>query len=180
MIDFVKFDCIEELTDKIIDAAQEDTYVSVIAKYEQAKDIIKELMFYDDTTIDNIELLNPDADGYEDEYIIDTCYIDGDILIGCEPLKKNGEYLNCEGDILYILEDCREKIIDHCSYNRSYIAVIGEDECDCCECCDCDNNKPYILNLKLNLDTDEAEKKIRKYRNDFYKEIAIFKEFLDF
>ena len=41
-------------------------------------------------------------------------------------------------------------------------------------------SEPYVLNVKLNLDTDEAEKIIRKYRNDFYKEIAIFKELLDF
>lgn len=162
MIDFVKFDCIEELTDKIIDAAQEDTYVSAIAKYEQAKDIIKELMVYDDTTIDNIELLSPDADGYEDEYIIDTCYIDGDILIGCEPLKKNGEYLNCEGDILYILEDCREKIIDHCSYNRSYIAVIGDDECGFK-----DNNDDLSVTVRCNLDVEEALQIINRMEQSF-------------
>ncbi len=187
MIDIIGFDYVEDLTDNIINEAENDVFVSVIAKYENAKDIIKELMFYDATVIDSIELFSPDADGYVDEYIIDICYRDGEVLIGCEPIKRNGEYLNCEGDMLYILGDCRERILDHCCYDKAFIAIIGDDECDCGDDdnakCSCGHNKndEFHVDIKCNLDANDAleiidkmDKSIDRMENMFRKMSSVF------
>ena len=181
LADAIRFDCIEELCDEILDRLNEDdeTSVSVIGTYDGVRAFIKEFMVYDEVEFDSLVIKDPEYNDYYDEYVVDIWNNDGEILFGCEPAKRDGRYLNCEGNILYLLDNVRQAVLNTCEYDEMYFVIVGEDECDCDEC-DCCKGEPYVLNVKLNLDTDEAEKIIRKYRNNFYKEIAIFKELLDF
>ena len=61
--------------------------IAIIAKYEEARQIIKELIYigYD---ISNIELHEVDWDNYDAEYII-SLY---DNSIWCEPMIRENEY----------------------------------------------------------------------------------------
>ena len=182
LADAIHFDYIEELCEEILDRfdGDEDIQISVIGKYEETKAFIKEFMKYDDINFDCIELHAPECNGYDKEYIVDITNTDGDISFYCVPCNEDGKYFRFDGDVLYLLDGVKQSVLDTCEYDEKYFVIIGEDECDCDEECDCCKGEPYVLNVKLNLDTDEAEKIIRKYRNDFYKEIAIFKELLDF
>lgn len=182
LADAIHFDCIEELCDEILDRLNDDdeTSVSVIGTYEGVRAFIKEFMAYDEVEFDSLVIKDPEYNDYYDEYVVDIWNNDGEILFGCEPAKRDGRYLNCEGNVLYLLDDVKQAVLNTCEYDEMYFVIIGEDECGCCEGYDCCKGEPHVLNVKLNLDTDEAEKIIRKYRNDFYKEIAIFKELLDF
>lgn len=181
LADAIHFDYIDELCDEILDRLNEDdeTYVSVIGTYEGIRAFIKEFMTYDEVEFESLVINDPEYNDYYDEYIVDIWNNDGEILFGCEPAKRDGKYINFEGNVLYLLDDVKQAVLNTCEYDEMYFVIVGEDECEC-GCCDCDDNKPFVLNVKLNLDTDETEKMIRKYRNDFYKEITIFKELLDF
>lgn len=181
LADAIHFDYIEELREEILDRLNEDDEisVSVIGTYEGVRAFIKEFMVYDEVKFDSLTINDPEYNDYYDEYIIDIWNNDGEILFGCEPAKRDGRYLNCEGNVLYLLDDVKQAVLNTCEYDEKYFVIIGEDECGCDDC-DCRKSEPYVLNVKLNLDTDEAEKIIRKYRNDFYKEIGIFKKLLDF
>ena len=181
LADAIHFDCIEELCDEILDRLNDDdeTSVSIIGTYEGIRAFIKEFMTYDEVEFESLVINDPEYNDYYDEYIVDIWNNDGEILFGCEPVKRDGRYLNCEGNVLYLLDDVKQVVLNTCEYDEMYFVIIGEDEC-CCDDCDCCKGEPYVLNVKLNLDTENAEKIIRKYHNDFYKEIAIFKELLDF
>lgn len=181
LVDTVRFDYIDELCEEILDRLNEDdeTSVSVIGTYDGIRAFIKEFMEYDEVEFDSLVIKDPEYNDYYDEYVVDIWNNDGEILFGCEPAKRDGRYLNCEGNVLYLLDDVKQAVLNTCEYDEKYFVIIGEDESDCDDC-NCCKGEPYVLNVKLNLDTDEAEKIIRKYRNDFYKEIAIFKELLDF
>jgi hypothetical protein len=186
----INFEYIEEFVDYLIEKVEndDDNFVTVIAKFDEAKEILKNAMTYDDVNFESLQIESPIMDDYCDEFVLSFWINDGVLEIGCEKLKnEEGDYTNPCGDVIFLFGDCSSKIIPLCEGSKLYF-VNMEDECDCdegcdcdsCKCCDSDNDMPLVLNVKLNLDTDEAEKIIRKYRNDFYKEIAIFKELLDF
>lgn len=181
LADAIHFDYIDELCEEILDRLNEDdeTFVSVIGTYDGIRAFIKEFMAYDEVEFESLVISDPEYNDYYDEYIADIWNNDGEILFGCEPAKRDGRCLNCKGNILYLLDNVKQAVLNTCEYDEMYFVIVGENECDCDDC-DCCKGEPYVLNVKLNLDTDEAEKIIRKYRNDFYKEIAIFKELLDF
>lgn len=103
--------------------------VDVIAKYEDAKEIIKELLCigYD---IKSIELGECDINNYDDEYIVSIC----ENMIWCEPAKRDGEYIWIESDVVYIFDNCNSKIVQKIRSHEVYEVEINdcEDECDNC------------------------------------------------
>lgn len=181
LADAIHFDYIEELCEEVLNRLKtdEDTWVSVVGKYDDIRAFIKDFLTYDDVNFECLNICNPKCNDYKSEYVVDIWTSDGKIVFDCEPAKIDDEYDYYKGDVLYMLEGTKQALADNCEYDEKYFVIIGEDECGCDDC-DCCKGEPYVLNVKLNLDTDEAEKIIRKYRNDFYKEIAIFKELLDF
>lgn len=171
-----------ELVSKIIDKIRltnDDEYsVGIIAKYPEAKEVIKEFIMCD-VDIDTIDLEHPEIDGYEDEYYIVVNVFEGEVSVCCYRLKDDDEYYDIYDNIVYVFGDCNSRVYKHCEADEIHAVYIGEDECDCDEyaCC---KDEPYVINVKVNLDTDEAEDIIRKVRNDFHREVAVFKKLLDF
>ena len=137
------FEYIEDFADYIIGKAENDEFLflSVVGKYEEVKEIIKDLVILADAEFDTIDIQSPDVDGYVDEYVLD-CWHDDDLLhIGCEPAKRDGEYLNFCGDETYLLSNCSSKLIPLCEDTDLYFVNLDEEcecDCDCCECCECD------------------------------------------
>ena len=177
----LNFEYIEELVDYVIDEVEcdEDKFVVVIAKFDEAKEILKNAMLYEYINFDFLEIESPIMDNYADEFVLSFWINDDIIEIGCGKLKdEDGSYTTPCGDTTYLLSNCSSKIIPLCDGSDLYFVNI-EDECE--EDCDCDGcccgDKPYVLSVDLNLDADEVEKIIRKCRNDFYKEVE---KLLDF
>lgn len=117
----------EELNDCIetVDNANAETYVSVVAKYDEAKEIISELVFYD-YRIANIEINDPILDGYNDEYEI--CVIDGEIH--CEKMKRDGKYPYFTASIIFYMEDVNSKCIKSFPKSVFEYEVQIDDDCD--------------------------------------------------
>lgn len=150
------FDTYKEFALEIVDAydmvIEDDGLNSadVIAKYEDAKEIVKELIClgYD---IKSIELSDVEFNGYDDEYAISLF----DNSIWCEQAKKDGEYLGIGADVCYILSNCNSKVISKIEAERVYEIEIEESKeyTDCdgdCENCCLDEDDSY-----LTLDKDD-------------------------
>lgn len=161
----IKFDYLEDFVDEVIENIHEDEdcFISIFAKYEQASEIIKELLAYDFVELDNIDLHSEGFDGYADEYIVELWSDCGTVYIGCEPAKRNGEYFKYDGNICFLFEDCNSKIIKNCDYDEMYDVVIEEcneedfDGCDeCCECCDCCNEDGKIHGFAAKQNTENG------------------------
>ena len=133
-----KFESIEEFCEQVNDTIEdmdEHQIVAVVAKYEDAREIIHELVYYD-YTLKEIDLSSPENSEYDDEYEVRVC--DGEIF--CERMKRNCQYIMSGANTVYFMEDVNSRVIE--SYpdaSNKYVVEIGEDpedECDCCHCGD--------------------------------------------
>lgn len=125
----------KEKYENIIDFCEDfvDTYeyldedsmgVSVIAKYEEAKEILSCLCLFD-YNIHSIEIESPDWDGYDDEYIISLA----NDLIFCKKNKRNEIYICSESDYVFVFDDCNSKCLEKISANEMYeVSIFDEDE----------------------------------------------------
>ena len=144
------FEYTEDFADYITERFEDDDelFLSVVGKFEEIKDVIKELMVVANVEFDMLSIQSPEVDGYTDEYVLDCWCGDDSIQIGCEPAKRNGKYLDFYGDETYLFSNCNSRLISSCDDSELYFVNIGEEyECDedCCECCcSCCNDEPNI------------------------------------
>ena len=130
--DYEDFACAVADTYDALDYDEED--VAIIAKYEEAKEIISELSCIG-YSLESIRMSRPEWENYHDEYLI-SLNNDG---IWCEPMKLDGKYLTDESTITYILDNCSSKVIPQCSGKIVFEVTVGidEDDCDCDDCSEC-------------------------------------------
>ena len=153
--DFEDFSCVIADTYDALDYDEED--VAIIAKYEEARQIIKELacIGYDLHSID----IDDEFDGYNAEYII-TLY---DNEIFCEPMLREKGYITDDSPVIYVLDNCSSKVIPYCKGKTVYEVSVGDDECGCNECDDCEecltiNGKPATK--------EEFDRYVSQFRHD--------------
>ena len=141
----INFEYIGDFADYIVDRIEnnEDLFISVVGKFDEIKNIIKEIFCIAEADFESINIESPIINNYIDEYVFDCWYDDGIVQIGCEPAKRDGNYLNLCGDETYILYNCSSKIIPLCESSDVYFVNIDDnfecfDECDdfcSCVCC---------------------------------------------
>ena len=193
----INFEYIEEFVDYVIDEVEndEDNFVTVIAKFDEAKEILKNAMTYDDVNFESLQIESPIMDNYCDEFVLSFWMNDGVLEMGCEKLKnEEGDYTNPCGDVVFLFDDCSSKIIPLCEGSKLYFVSI-EDECDCdedCDCeCPCDCHKEdkdlfttysYTINGKP-VNKEQFDKKydeIRgKYENNIKRMLVDYADFMD-
>lgn len=160
--DYEDFAC--DVSDVYERVKSDDEYnsVDVIAKYEDAKEIIRELIEigYGIAFIDDFG--NPKWDDYDDAFVI-SLYNDE---IWCEPVKRKDGYIFVEADVVYIFDDCNSKIIPKIESDEVYEVEIGNkyDNCDGdCDHCDCKEiDKDYYSINGKQVSQAEFEKKTKE------------------
>ena len=183
LADAIHFDYIEELCDEILDRLNEDdeAFISVIGKYDDILTFIKEFMTYDEVKFESLVINGLECNNYYDEYVVDIWNNDGEILFGCEPAKRDGRYINFEGNVLYLLDDVKQAVLNTCEYDEMYFVIIGEDdydeECDencLCDCCNEDkeivSTSSYTINDK-SVSKQEFDKKYSEIQSKYEKNI---------
>lgn len=178
----INFEYIEEFVDYVFDEVEndEDNFVTVIAKFDEAKEILKNAMTYEDVNFESLQIESPITDNYCDEFVLSFWMNDGVLEMGCEKLKnEEGDYTNPCGDVVFLFDNCSSKIIPLCEGSKLYFVSI-EDECDCDEDCDCECSKNedggFSIRVKCNLDADEAMEIIDKMETRMLEINKIFKE----
>ena len=149
--------------------------IAIIAKYEEAKHIIKNLLCigYD---VHSIEIHDYLWDNYDAEFVI-SLY---DNKVWCEPFLRENGYINEESPVIYILDNCSSKVIPHCKGKNVYeVSVgIGEDNCNNHSECACKKDeKPttaskesYFINGK-SVDKSEFDKKYEEFEEMYLDNI---------
>lgn len=128
--DYEDFACaVSDVYDRV---KSDDEYnsVDVVAKYEDAKEIIRELIGigYGIAFIDGFG--NPEWDGYDDAFVISLL----DDEIWCEPVKRKDGYIFVDADVVYIFDNCNSKIIPKIEADEIYEVEIGNFDYDCENC----------------------------------------------
>lgn len=119
--------------------------VSIIAKYNEAKEIIKELLCIG-YNVASIDLHREKFENYYNEYIIGLNH-DG---VWCEKFKRDTRYFTDESNVIYIMDNCSSAVIPYCKSKNVYEVSVGDIESD-----DSDNDEEeteseytYALNGK--------------------------------
>ena len=156
-IDILNFEDYDELACKIADdfdsIKDEDKDVSIIAKYEAARNIISALICIG-ANIASIELHKEELEEYYDEYIISiTKDENGEYEVWCEKFKREKGYLTDDSTVMYVMDDCSSKVIPYCKGKTVYEVSVGIHELEesDCEMCDLDTNESestYISRMK--------------------------------
>lgn len=121
----LRFEDYEEFACDIADSFDniEDGFgdVSIIAKYVEAKEIIKELLClgYD---VASVELHQEKFENYYDEYIIGLNH-DG---VWCEKFKRSMGYFSDESNVIYIMDNCSSAVIPYCKSKNLYEVSVGD------------------------------------------------------
>ena len=148
--------------------------VAIIAKYEEARQIIKELLClgYD---IHSLEIHDELWKNYNSEFII-SLY---DNELWCEPMLREKGYIDEESPIIYVLNNCSSKVISYCKGKVVYEVSVGDDEdgCDCSECACKKDEKPittskesYFINGK-SVDKSEFDKRYEEFEEMYLDNI---------
>ena len=152
------FDTVEEfveyLTERYDVIINKDADVSIIAKYEEARKIIKSLMF-EDWNLRHIELYDVSYNNYDDEFVISLSSIDEDYEVWCEPMKKDFGYIFNDSTEVYVLDNCSSKVLSYCTGVRNFELTIGElcgSMCnnECCGCCNCEEHNSDMSGFSVN------------------------------
>ena len=145
--------------------------VAIIAKYEEARQIIKELICigYD---IHSLEIHDELWENYDAEFII-SLY---DNKLWCEPMLREKGYIDEESPVIYVLDNCSSKVIPYCKGKTVYEVTVGDDECSCDDCSECackKDEKPastskesYFINGK-SVDKSEFNKEYEKFEEKY-------------
>lgn len=158
---------LSELYDEVYDN-NEFLDITIVAKYDIAKQIISEFIYYDFTLYD-VELESPDLGSYDCEYYISLM---SNKQIYCEKaIGKDGSYLIDESNIAFIHEDCNSKILSsiRSDFNPMVFALSNECEKDMELCNYCDGHKKCRCNGH-DLNTDENSEYCSLCDNDLFDE----------
>ena len=169
--DFEEFAC--DVSDKydLVKNSEEYDDVAVVAKYEEARQIVKELacIGYDLHSID----IDDEFDGYNAEYII-TLY---DNEIFCEPMLREKGYITDDSPVIYVLDNCSSKVIPYCKGKTVYEVTVGDDDCSCdeCECTYKKDEKPSANTAKstYKINNKEVSKKEFDKKYEEFEEIYL-------
>lgn len=141
VMDIRNFESFEDLAFEVVEKMQcvEDS-IDIIAFYDDAREIIRELILTGACTIGSMELHDPEWSGYDKEFYITVskCF-DDEWTIWCEPAMRENEteYIYGEADICYLLDNCSSRIIPRIKSSVLYeTSIVDEDEgiCMCPEC----------------------------------------------
>lgn len=143
--DFVDFAC--EASDMYDSIKDDFKAVAIVAKYEEAKEILKELICIG-YEIARIELCDELFDDYHDEYLI-ALTNNG---VYCEKFKRENGYIRNDSVVTYVSNECSSTCLKHIDSDVIIAFEIGDDEyeltedlevgisddeCDCCNCESC-------------------------------------------
>ena len=187
------FDDFEDLACDIADTygsldGEDFEDVAIIAKYEEARRIIKELLClgYD---LHSVEIHDDLWENYDAEYVISLYENE----VWCEPMLRENGYIEEDAPVIYVLDNCSSKVIPYCKGKNVYEVTVGidDDECSCdeCECACKKDEKPattskesYFINGKSVNKSEfdkEYEKFEEKYMDNIRDMLLSYCEFMD-
>ena len=140
--DYEDFACaVSDVYDRV---KSDDEYnsVDVVAKYEDAKEIIRELIGIGYGIAFINELADPEWDGYNDAFVVSLL----DDEIWCEPVKLKDDYIFVEADVVYIFDDCNSKIIPKIEADDVYEVEIGNEYDNCDDWCKNSEEEGFTVN----------------------------------
>lgn len=157
-----KYDEIKDNEDSISDYTPAVTY---IAKYDEAKKIISELVGMGYPLYSITEFSHPDFSGYYDEYSVSI--YDDELWI--KPMKRKDGYILEESYVCYIADNCNSKVLKHIDSFEKYEVSVENCKKDCNKCFWSDDEETENTEAKILDSIAEAWDTIGKLNKLFEK-----------
>lgn len=158
--------------------------VTIIAKYVEATEIIENLIQCG-YKIEEIQIKIPEYGGYEDEYVISLCNVNGSD-IWCEPMKRENGYLDDDSAVIYVMDNCSSTALKHLDSEAIFEVSVGEEDEDdyeyMCECDHCVNHPETSVSYHVNgneVSKEEYDKAIDRVCDAFDEARQKYNEFAD-
>lgn len=158
--------------------------ITIIAKYVEATEIIENLIQCG-YKIEEIQIKIPEYGGYEDEYVISLCNVNGSD-IWCEPMKRENGYLDNDSAVIYVMDNCSSTALKHLDSEAIFEVSVGEEDEDDYECmCECDhftNHPETSVSYHVNgneVSKEEYDKAIDRVCDAFDEARQKYNEFAD-
>lgn len=156
----VYFGTMEELAAFMASEAEEKRSSVAVLFYDEAKELLRELLMYEEVDLNSAELRSPEWDGYNKEYYI-TLTPELDLFVE-QAVGENGDYLGFEDDCLILGAGASSAIItkNYAEHAAIYEAVFADDEdfdcgeCDLCasDCDKCENDDSATIHFEITTD----------------------------
>lgn len=139
----IVFEDYESLSDYMINNAEDGKYVVTVLFYEDALNLLRELMMYDEVQVTALDIEPVNYSGYDKEYYIS---LNENLEAAIEPAYANNGYLGTDADLMLVDADANSavlKIADKEACREIYIGYEDDvEDCDeCCECCPLNDSK---------------------------------------
>lgn len=124
---YKEFAC--DITDKFDLLGDEFGDISIIAKYEEAKEIIRELLCigYD---VASIDIHDEYWENYYGEYIVSVSNVNDFPSVWCEKFKRETGYINDNPSVAYVMDNCSSAVFKHIDSEEIYEVCVGENDLD--------------------------------------------------
>lgn len=120
----IHYDNIGVFVDSIIKFIGEK-YINIVAKHEEASEIVRLLVMSGEYPLQFIHLEPPEYGNYKDEYYID---VDANYGVSCEEAVRSGNrYITLSSDAVFILDNCNSAILKHIISDSIYEVSIGDE-----------------------------------------------------
>ena len=136
----------EAMYDEIVNDDKKEE-ILFVGFYDDAINVIKELIMFDGVMPYSFEIHPEELDGYDKEFYVT---LDENLGLWCEPAIPNGKYLYSVTDVLFIMNDCNSSILKEIDAKEEVEVTFDyydEDdeypECgECCGecCCHCEDD----------------------------------------
>ena len=159
--DYEDFACDVSYVYDRVKSYDEYNSVDVVAKYEDAKEIIRELIGIGYGIAFINELADPEWDGYDDAFVVSLL----DDEIWCEPVKLKDGYIFVEADVVYIFDDCNSKIIQKIEADDVYEVEIGNEYDNCDDGCENSEEEGFTVNGRP-VSKEEFDNYVSQFKHD--------------
>ena len=161
-----------DLFDSYDDENDDYPVITAYGKYEVIKSLLEEFLADGFEINGSIGLEDPDATGYDKEFIL---YLTEDGVSVCKAFEY-GKYLNDYPDVAFVHEDCNSKMLKNIE-SRMIFEFVFDDEYDddedkfdnddsCCDDCDCYKCDNRIRSKDIKCNETVADKLVEYSKDD--------------
>lgn len=125
-IESLEFKNVSALAETMI---EDDTkcYRTAVLPFYNAIWLVRELMLYEDVGVDYLDWYMPEYNDYEGHYYVT---LDDDNYLSIEPCYKNGKFIMCGGDIMYIDGEAEAEILRKNPVHKTSYTMGNKDATD--------------------------------------------------
>ena len=137
----IKLDNITELAEIMHEDVHDGNCVAAILFYDEAIELMRELLCYDCVIPESFEISPEDWNGYGQEYFVQ---LGDDMMLAVEPACHDGIYYTCGADYLYVDHHADSDVLDRLD-GACFLIDMGKEDCDF----------KYHDQCKTNVETDD-------------------------